>query len=169
MIKAKLGTGGMSDAHKMRAYQPNDRRLVPLDDDIGDLDVSEDMEDVWRDIANGPGVVGVETNGDPHNDEAENVVPVVNGREASRLERGVLETAGLHRRKDLRSDDIVSHVVERRVEDAVGSLGGDLEIGTHISLGGLPETPWYQKCISYLDIRSVATTVRDSESLLSSE
>ena len=41
MIKAKLGTGGISDAHQRRAYQPNDRRLVPFDDDIGDLDVSE--------------------------------------------------------------------------------------------------------------------------------
>ena len=34
---------------------------------------------------------------------------------------------GLHRRQDLRSDGIVPHVVEWHVEDAMGSLGGDLE------------------------------------------
>jgi hypothetical protein len=39
----------------------------------------------------------------------------------------------------------------------------------HMSLGGLPEMPWYQKFISYLEIRSGATTVRASESLLSCE
>ena len=73
-------------------------RLVPLDDDIGDLDVSEDVEDVWRGIANGPGVGGVGTNGNPHNDGAESfVLAILDGREASRLERGVLKAVGLHR------------------------------------------------------------------------
>ena len=38
----------------------------------------------------------------------------------------------------------------------------------HISFGGLPETPWYQKFISYLEIRSGTMTVWASESLLSS-
>jgi hypothetical protein len=128
VIEAELGAGVVLDAHQRRAYQPDDRRLVPLDDDIGDLDVSEDVEDVWRGIANGPGVDGVGTNGDPHNDGAESfVLAALDGREASRLERGVLEAVGLHRRQDPRSDGIVPHVVERRVEDAVGSLGGDLE------------------------------------------
>ena len=54
------------------------------------------------------------------------VLVVLDGREASRLKRGVLEAVGFHRFQDLRSDGI-PHGVERRLEDAVGSLGGDLE------------------------------------------
>ena len=50
--------------------QPDDRCLVPLDN-IGDLDVSEDEEDVSRSIANARGVCGVGTRGDPYNDGAE--------------------------------------------------------------------------------------------------
>jgi len=86
------------------------------------------LEDVWRGIANGPGVGGVGTNGDPQNDGAESfVLAVLDGRKPSRLERGVFEAAGLHRRQDPRSDDIIPHLVERRVEDAVRSLGRDVE------------------------------------------
>ena len=90
------------------------------------------MEDVWRGIANGPGVGGVGTNGNPHNDGAESfVLAILDGREASRLECGVLKAVGLHRRQDPRGDGFVPHVVERRVEDAVGSHGGDLkEVGS---------------------------------------
>ena len=128
MIKAELGVDFVFDAHQRRPDQPDDRRLVPLDNDIGDLDVSDDVEDVWRGIANGLGVGGAGTNSDLYNDGAESFVPtVLDGREANGLERGVLEAVGLHRRQDPRSDGIVPHVVERRVEDAVGSLGGDLE------------------------------------------
>ena len=109
------------------ANQPDDRRFVPLDDDIGDLDVSEDVEDIWRGIANSPGVGGVGTNGDPYNDGAKSfLLAVHDGREASRLQCGVNEAAGLHRCQDLRSDGI-PHGVERRVEDTVDSLLGDFE------------------------------------------
>jgi len=71
---------------------------------------------------------GVGANGDPQNDGAESVaLAVLVGREPSRLERRVFEAVGLHRRQDPRSDDIIPHLVERRVEDAVRSLGRDAE------------------------------------------
>jgi hypothetical protein len=168
MIEAELGAGVVHDAHQRRADQTGDRPLVPLNNNIGDLDISEDVEDVWRGITNGLGVGGVGANGDPHNDRAKSfVLAVLDGREASRLKCGVLEAVGFHQRQDLRSHGI-PHGVERRLEDAVGSLGGDLEeIGSrrgvgkglvsrserYMSLGGSPETPWYQKFISYLEIR----------------
>jgi hypothetical protein len=128
MIVAKLAAGVVHDAHKRRADQTGDRALVPLDNDIGDLDIREDVEDVWRGITNGLGVGGVGANGNPDNDGAESfaLITVLDGREASRLKRGVLEAVGFHRRQDLRSDGF-PHGVERRVEDAVGSLSGDLE------------------------------------------
>jgi len=127
MIVAELAAGVVHDAHQRRAEQTGGRPLVPLDNDIGDLDVREDVEDVWRGITNGLGVGGVGANGDPDNDRAESfALAVLDGREASRLKRGVLEAVGFHRCQDLRSDGF-PHGVERRVEDAVGSLGGDLE------------------------------------------
>ena len=108
--------------------QPDDRRLVPLDDDIGDLGVSKDAEDVRGGIANGRGARGVGMDGDPHHDRAARFGFVLAvSREASRLERRVLEAAGLDRRQDTRSDGVVPYGVERRVEDAVDCLGGDLE------------------------------------------
>ena len=76
------------------------------------------MEDVWRGIANGPGVGGVGTNGNPHND----------GAESSSLLSSTVEKRAVLSAEYLRPWAFIdSHVVERRVEDAVGSLGGDLE------------------------------------------
>lgn len=127
VIEAEPGAGVVLDAHQRRASQPLDRPFVPLDDDIGDMGVSEDVKDVWRSIANSPGVGGVGTNGDPHNNWAKSfLLAVLDGREASCLKRGVLKAVGLHRCQDLRSDDI-PHVVKRRTKDTVGSLGGDFE------------------------------------------
>jgi hypothetical protein len=61
---------------------------------------------------------------------------VLNCREASYLERRVLEAVGLHQHQDLRSDGIIPHIVEWCVEDAVGSLGGDLEgVGSRRGMG----------------------------------
>jgi hypothetical protein len=54
-----------------------DRPLVPLDNNIGDLDVSEDVEDVWHGITNGLSIGGVGANGDPHNNRAESFVLAV--------------------------------------------------------------------------------------------
>ena len=125
MIVAELAVGVVHHAHQRRADQTGNRPLVPLDNDIGD--VREDVEDVWRGITNSPGVGGVGTNCDPHNDRAEIfALTVLDDREASSLKRGVLEAVGFHRRQDLRSDGF-PHGVERRLEDAVGSLGGDLK------------------------------------------
>ena len=100
IVEAELGVDSFLNAHQRRANQPDDRPLVPLDNDIGDLEVSEDAENVWRSIANSHGVGGVGTNGDPYNDGAESLTLVLNSREARRLERGVLDVVGLHRRKD---------------------------------------------------------------------
>lgn len=47
-------------------------------------------------------------------------------------------------------------------------IGGAMA-SSHTSLSDVLKTPWYQKFISYLEIRSGAMTVRASESLLSSE
>ena len=102
-----------------------DRPFVPLYDDTGDLGVSEDLKDVGRGIANSPGGGGVGTNGDPHNDWAKSFLAVLDGREANCLKRGVLEAAGLHQFAYLRSDGI-PYDIERRTEDTVNSLGGDL-------------------------------------------
>jgi hypothetical protein len=56
--------------------------------------------------------------------------PVLDDREASGLDRRVLETAVLHRRLDLRNDGVVPQLVKGRVEHAMSSLLGDLvEIG----------------------------------------
>lgn len=57
-----------------RADQPDDRCLVPLDNNIGDPDLSENAEDVWRDIANSHGVGGVGLKGDPHNNRTNSFV-----------------------------------------------------------------------------------------------
>ena len=98
MIVAELAARVIHDAHQRRADQTGDRPLVPLDNDIGDLDVREDVEDVWRGTTNGLGVGGVGANGDPDNDGAESfALTVLDGREASRLKRGVLEAVGFHR------------------------------------------------------------------------
>ena len=127
MIEAEPGTGVVLDAHQRQAGQPLDRPFVPLDNDIGDLGVSEDVKDVGHGIANSPGVGGVGTNGDPHNDWAKSfLLAVLDGRETNCLKRGVLEAVGLHRCQNLRSDGI-PHGIERRTEDTVGSLGGDFE------------------------------------------
>ena len=127
MIVAELAAGLVHDAHQRTADQTGDRPLVPLNNDIGDPDVRENVKDVWRGITNGLSVGSVGANGDPDNDRAESfALTVLDGREASRLKRGVLEAVGFHRLQDLRGDGF-PHGVERRVEDAVGSLGGDLE------------------------------------------
>ena len=46
----------------------------------------------------GGGRAGIDPN--PNNDGAESLTLVMNSRVASRLERGVLDVVGLHRRKD---------------------------------------------------------------------
>ncbi|KAG8698815.1 hypothetical protein FRC11_014142, partial [Ceratobasidium sp. 423] len=58
-VKEELAAGVVHDAHQRRADQTGDRPLVPLDNDIGGLDVREDVEDVWRGIMNGLGVGGL--------------------------------------------------------------------------------------------------------------
>ena len=100
---AELATGVVHHAHQRRADQTNNRPLVPHDNDIGDPEVREDVEDVWRGITNSPGVDGVRTNCDPHNDRAESfALTVLDGREASSLKCGVLEAVGFGRRQDWR-------------------------------------------------------------------
>ena len=126
-VEAELGVAVLDDAHQRRAIQPDDRPLAPLDDDVDDIELSEDLEDVWRRVANVPRLGGVGTNSDPYDNRAESwLLAVLDGREASRRQRRVLETSGLHRRDDLRRD-VVPHLVELRAEDAMGSLGRDLE------------------------------------------
>ena len=126
-VDAELGVAVVDDAHQRRAIQPDDRPLVPLDDDVGDIELREDLEDVWRRVANVPRLGGVGTNNDPYDDGAESwFLAVLDGREASRRQRRVLETADPHRRDDLRHD-VVPHLAELRAEDAMGSFGRDLE------------------------------------------
>ena len=89
------GIGSAPDAHQRRTNQPGDRRLVPLDDDIGDMDLSENAKDTRCGIANSPGICGVGMNSNPHDDGAESLFPVLDSGEASCLERRVLDTASL--------------------------------------------------------------------------
>ena len=99
MVEAEYGTAAVLDAHQRRADQPFDRPFVPLDDDIGDLGVSQDIEDIGRGIVNSLGVGGVGTNRDPYNDWAKSflLLAILDGREAHCLQRRVLKTMGLHR------------------------------------------------------------------------
>ena len=68
------GVAAALDARQSRVDQPDDRCLVPLDNNIGDPDLSENAEDVWRDIANSHGVGGVGLKGDPHNNRTNSFV-----------------------------------------------------------------------------------------------
>ena len=144
---AELAAGVVHHAHQRRADQTDNRPLVPLNNDIGDLEVREDVEDVWRGITNSPGVGGVGTDCDPHNDRAESfALTVLDGREASSLKCGVLEAVGFHRRQDLRSDGFPRGVERRLGGDLkeVGSRRGDgegvgLDIGTPQKLGRITE------------------------------
>jgi hypothetical protein len=126
VIEAESGARVVCHAHERRADQPFDRAFVSFDDNIGDLSVSKEVEDVGRGIANSTGFGGFGTNCNPHNLWPKCLLPIHDAREAGSLERRVLEPVGLHRCQNLGSDDI-PHVVERLVEDRVGSLGGDLE------------------------------------------
>jgi len=64
----------VTDALQRRGCQPDDRTLVPLDNYTSNFGVSKDLKDVKGGIANGPGVSGVGTNSDPHNDGPESFV-----------------------------------------------------------------------------------------------
>ena len=127
-VSTPLWVGGEgSKVHQRRAIQPDDRPLVPLDDDVGDIELREDPEDVWCRVANVPRSGSVGTNSNPYDDGAESwLLAVLDGREASRRQRRVLETADLHRRDNLRRD-VVPHPVELRAEDAMGSFCRYLE------------------------------------------
>ena len=118
------GTESLPVRHSV---QPDDRLLVPLDNNVGDIELREDLEDVWRRVANVPRLGGVGTNSNPYDDGAESwLLAVLNGREASRCQRRVLETTDLHRRNDLRRN-VVPHLIELRAKDTMGSFGRDLE------------------------------------------
>lgn len=76
----------------MPSSKADDRPLIPLHDDTGDLDATEDAiedaEDVWSGIANSPGVSSIRTNGNPDNDRIKSLVlAVLDDRELSRLQR----------------------------------------------------------------------------------
>jgi len=99
VVEAEYGTGVVLDAHQRRADQPLDRAFVPLDDNIGDLEVSEDVKDIGRGIVNSLGVGGVGTNRDPYNDWAKSflLLAILDGREPHCLQRRVLKAMDLHR------------------------------------------------------------------------
>ena len=77
MIEAEPGTGVVLDAHQRQAGQPLDRPFISLDNGIGDLSVSKNVKDVRHGIANSPGIGGVGTNGNPHNDWAKSFLLAV--------------------------------------------------------------------------------------------
>ena len=69
-VQSEPSIGVLDDAHEGRAIQQDDLALVPLDNDIGDVEAGEDLEDVRRRIANVPRL-GAGANSDPDYDRAE--------------------------------------------------------------------------------------------------
>jgi len=90
VIEAELWVVAVINTHHRQNDQPVNQCLRPLDNNISDLGTRGNVENVWCGMASGPGVGGVGTNSNPHNNGVESfVLAVIDNRGASGVEGGV--------------------------------------------------------------------------------